>query len=107
MIQPPLPSFGKSISTKIGKLLFRMVCKHFPRNHKLRKIFDLDSLDLSHSSMTNMKNIIQEHNLKALTNNKEKDGKKVSDFRNKGNCTLKSDSHLPKKLVFICFNEYL
>ena len=46
--------------------------------------------------MTNMENIIQQHNLKVLINAKEKDRKKLSNFRSKGNCTLKSDSHLPK-----------
>ena len=38
------------------------VDKHFPKDHKLRKIFNLQTIKISYSCMSNTKQIINNHN---------------------------------------------
>ena len=42
------------------------VCKHFPRRHKLHKIFNRTTLKVSYSGLKNTKNILNNHNSKKL-----------------------------------------
>ena len=41
--------------------------KHFPNNHKLRKIFNRNTVKISYSCMNNTKQIIDNHNKRILT----------------------------------------
>ena len=34
------PPFSKSVSTNVAKIFFQLVPKHYPRSHKLHKIFN-------------------------------------------------------------------
>ena len=48
------PPFSQNVKTNIGKLFFKLMRKNFPKNHKFRKMFNLNTLKLSYSLMTNL-----------------------------------------------------
>ena len=49
------PPFSKNTSTNIGHQFLALVDKHFPKNHKLRKIFNQNTIKVSYSCMNNKK----------------------------------------------------
>ena len=60
------PPFSKSVLTKVGHCFLKLVDKHFPRKHKLHKIFNRNTVKVSYSCTNNMKSIINNHNNKIL-----------------------------------------
>ena len=64
------PPFSLNVKTNIGKEFFKLICKNFPRNHSFRKIFNLNTIKISYSSMKNMKSLIKQHNARVLKNQK-------------------------------------
>ena len=86
------PPFSQNVETNTGKLFFKLVRKNSPENHKFRKIFNLNTLKLSYSSM-------KQHNAKVLT-----DGKKptrLCNWRYKDSCPLVGKC-LAKCTVYKC-----
>ena len=64
-------------------MLIKLVGKHFHKNNKYHKIFNLITLKLSYCCTTNVGNIIKQHNSKVLS--------KTNDSNNyKCNCRSKS-----------------
>ena len=61
--------FNVNVSTKVAKTFLRFIDKHFPRSHKLNKIFNRNTVKVSYSCTENMANIIKGHSNK-LTNTK-------------------------------------
>ena len=61
------PSFSKSVSTNVAKTFLPMVTKHFPWSHKLHKIFNRNTVNVSYICMINMSNIIKGHNKKVIS----------------------------------------
>ena len=53
------PPFSLYVKTNIGKEFFKLIRKHFPRNHSFSKMFNLNTIKISYSSMKNMKNLIK------------------------------------------------
>ena len=66
------PPYSLNVKTNIGKVFLKLVRKHFPRSHKLSKIFNLNTIKISYSSMPNIKNLIKQHNSKILSNDQDK-----------------------------------
>ena len=62
---PPFSSNGKE---NIGKEFFKFNLKHFPRNHSFRKIFNLNTMKTSYSSIKNVKSLIKQHNAMVFKN---------------------------------------
>ena len=60
------PPYSQNVETNIGKLFIKLVSKHFPKNRKYHKIFNLNTLKLSYCCITNVGNIINQHNTKVL-----------------------------------------
>ena len=60
------PPFSKNTSTNIGHKFLALVDKHFPNDHKLRKIFNRNTIKISYSCMNNTKQIIDNHNNKRI-----------------------------------------
>ena len=60
------PPFSKIVETNIGKQFLLLVDKHFPRNHKFRKIFNRNTIKVSYGCMPNMTSVINAHNKKIL-----------------------------------------
>ena len=59
------PSYSQNVKTNIGKRFLKLVKKHFPRGHKLYKIFNRNTLKLSYSCLVAclafLSNIITEY----------------------------------------------
>ena len=77
------PPFSKSVSTNVAKTFLQLITKHFPRSHKLHKIFNRNTVKVSYSYMTNMLKIIKGHNKKVTS--------KPCDQRPKCNCRKKAE----------------
>ena len=60
------PPFSKNVSTNIGHRFLSLVDKHFHKDHKLRKIFNRNTIKISYSCMSNTKRIIDNHNKRIL-----------------------------------------
>ena len=60
------PPFNLNVKTNIGKCFFTIMNECFPENHKLRKIFNRNTLKISYSCMPNVKNSLDAHNKKQL-----------------------------------------
>ena len=54
------PPFSTNVKTNIGKILFKLLRKHFPKTNKLHKIFNKNTIKIS--CTRNMGSIISEHN---------------------------------------------
>ena len=76
--------FSKPVSTNIAKIFLQLVTKHFPRSHKLHKIFNRNTVKVSYSCMNNMSKIIKGHNKKVTS--------KPRDQRPKCNCRKKAEN---------------
>ena len=61
------PPYSQNVKTNIGKTFLKLVKKHFPRGHKLYKIFNRNTLKLSYSCMTSISSVIKQHNYKVLS----------------------------------------
>ena len=58
------PPYNKSVSTNIGRVFLNLLDKHFHKEHKLNKIFNRNSVKLSHSCTCKIEHIIKNHNEK-------------------------------------------
>ena len=88
------PPFSKNVSTNIGHRFLTLVDKHFPKDHKLRKIFNRNTIKISYSCMNNTKQIIDKHNKLILNSSKHDEttgnrvDKKSCNCRQKVTCPL-------------------
>ena len=80
------PAFSQSVKTNIGKIFLKLVRKHFPRHHKLHKIFNPNTLKLSYCCMKNISNIIKQHNATVLATSATH--KCLCKCKNKDTCPL-------------------
>ena len=64
------PPFSKNVRTNIRHRFLALVDKHFPKDHKLRKIFNRNTIKISYSCMNNTKQIIDSHNKRILNSSK-------------------------------------
>ena len=62
------PPFSKSVITNVGRRFLNLIDKHFPPHHKFRKLFNRNTVKISYSCMTNMKNKINQHNRQVIHN---------------------------------------
>jgi hypothetical protein len=56
------PPFSKTVTTSIGKKFLSLLDKHFPRNHKFKKIFNRNTVKVSYGCMPNIAAAINAHN---------------------------------------------
>ena len=56
------PTFSRNVKTNVGKHFFKLLKKHFGKNHKYQKIFNKNTIKVSYSCMDNMKKVINYHN---------------------------------------------
>ena len=55
-----------NVTTNIGRRFLLLLDKHFPKAHKLSKVFDRNNVKVSYSTMPNFASIINAHNKKIL-----------------------------------------
>ena len=48
------PPFSKSVKTNLGKEFFKLLKRHFPKRHKMSKIFNKNTVKLSYSCWRNI-----------------------------------------------------
>ena len=65
--------FSKNVNTKIDHRFLTLVDNHFPKDHKLRKIFNRNTIKISYSCMNDTKQIIDDHNKQILNSSKHAD----------------------------------
>ena len=58
------------MATKVGHYFLKLSDKHFPRQHKLHKIFNKNTVKVSYSCTKNIKSVINSHNKKVLHQNR-------------------------------------
>ena len=63
------PPHCKNVVTKVGHYFLKLLDKHFPRQHKLHKIFNKNTVKISYSCTKNIKSIITSHNKKVVHQN--------------------------------------
>ena len=56
------PPYSANVKTNIGKILFKLLNKHFPSAYKFYKIFNKNTVNLSYSSIKKMASLIATHN---------------------------------------------
>ena len=95
------PPYSSHVSTNIGKSLLAILDRHFPKSHKLYKIFNWNNVKISCSSMPNFANIINSHNKKIINNNIRKPSTQTCNCLLKTSCPLNGDG-LQSSLVYIC-----
>ena len=93
------PPFNANVSTNVAKTFLRLIDKHFPRSHKLNKIFNRNTVKVSYSCTENMANIIKGHNNK-LTNTKVRQ-QLACNCRVKSDCPLNGDCR-KESIVYKC-----
>ena len=87
------PPYNKNVQTNIGREFISLINRSFPTGHKLRKIFNRNTLKLSYSCMPNVKQLIDGHNKAILqsaeTSQPQQDeGTKTCNCRKKDECPL-------------------
>ena len=80
------PPYSQNVQTNVAKSFFQLINKHFPKSHKLDKIFNINNLKFS--CTTNMANIIKNHNQKILNECDDDENERRCNCRNKELCPL-------------------
>ena len=75
--------------------------RHFPKSHKLYKIFNWNNVKISYSSMPNFAGIINSQNEKIIKNNIPKPSAPTCNCRSKTSFPL-NGAYLQSNLVYIC-----
>ena len=73
------PPFSKSVSTNVAKTFPQLVTKHFPRSHKLHKIFNWNNIKVSYSCMNNISKIIKGHNKKVKSKSRDQNHNAIAE----------------------------
>ena len=95
------PPYSCNVATNIGKKFLLLLGKHFPKAHKLSKVFNRNNVKVSYSSMPNFASTINTHNMKILNKNIVKATSTPCNCRVKKSCLLDSNC-LQSSLVYIC-----
>ena len=86
------PPCNKNVKTNIGRAFLSLIDRSFPTGHRLRKIFNRNTLKLSYSCMPNVKQLIDGHNKSILKNAEtaqpRQDERKKCSCRKKEECPL-------------------
>ena len=93
------PPYSQNVRTNIAKSFLCLIDKHFPKSHKLHKIFNRNNLKVSYSCTTNMANIVKSHNQKILNENNEASDEKKCNCRSKNLCPL-DGACLTKNIIY-------
>ena len=84
-----------NVKANIGKVFLKLIMKHLPRSHKFNKIFNLNTIKISYSSMPNVKNLVKQHNSKILSKDQDK-------IQRSSNSRIKESCHLNGKCLHQC-----
>ena len=85
------PPYSKNVTTNIGRTFLNILDEEFPENHALHKIFNRNTVKVSYSCMTNIKQTIDGHNKAIL----KKDDPHYKTLDNGCNCKSPDKYPLP------------
>ena len=84
------PPVSMNVASNIGKNFFSLLNEYFPKTSKLHKIINKNTIKLSYSCMANMKQKIDNHNRKIMSNGREREEvTRTCNCRDKTLCPLK------------------
>ena len=93
------PPFSLTIKTNVAKSFFRLLDEHFARSHSLYKIFSRNTIKVSYSCMSNVSQIIKQHNRNV--SNKKQNQTNPWNCRNKNKCLLTGNCKV-QNLIYKC-----
>lgn len=96
------PPFNRNVQTNIGREFINLIDKCFPNGHKLRQIFNRNTVKLSYSCTPSMKQVIDGHNKATIRKAKQPEQDqtvKACNCRNKNDCPLEGEC-LQKEIVY-------
>ena len=94
------PPYSMNVTTNIAKCFLNLIDKHFPKRHKLHKIFNRNNVKVSYSCLPNVASIVTSHNKTILSNNPTTDSPKCN-CRKKESCPLEGNC-LDKNVIYRC-----
>ena len=93
------PPFSQTVKTNVARLFLRLLDKHFPRSHILRKLFNQNTIKVSYSSMENVAHITKKHNQR-ISSCKEKPNPSCN-CKNKEKCPMNGKCQV-QNVVYKC-----
>ena len=94
------PPFSRNVATNISKKFFTLLSACFPANNKLHKVINKNTIKLSYSCMSNIKQSIANHNKAILSKEKIKEEQiKLCNCRTRTWCPLQGNC-LQKGVVY-------
>ena len=82
------PPYSKNVQTNVGKQFLNLITKHFPKGHKLNKIFNKNNVKISYSCLRNIESIVRSHNKRIIESNDAQTPITKCNCRVKSNCPL-------------------
>ena len=96
--------YNKCVSTNIGRAFLNLLDKYFHKEHKLNKIFNRNSVKVSHSCTRNIEHITKNHNRKVTQSYIEKSPEASCNCKEKNKCPLEGNC-LIKNIVYMATVE--
>lgn len=96
------PPFSRHVKTNIGRKFLILVKKHFPKDHKLHKIFNPSTIKISYSCMPCVDDIVKQHNSYVRRQEKDDENARTCNCRTPGDCPLRGEC-LASEIVY-CAN---
>ena len=93
------PPFNINVATNVAKTFLSLIDKHFPKDKKLSKIFNRNTIKVSHSCLANVKQTISNKNPRLLQLHRMKESSQHSKLCN---CWHKSSCPLDGKCLTKC-----
>ena len=81
-------SYSLNVKTNISIIFLKLITKHFPRLHKLNKIFKLNTNKIDYRLMPNVNNLVTQHNSKITSNDQDKIQRSCNSRIKKRRCPL-------------------
>lgn len=83
------PPYSLNVKTNIGKKFLWLLAKHFPKGHRLNKIFNKNTVKLSYSCLPNVRTILNSTRSQKTVEEGKKD--KMCNCRNKAKCPINGE----------------
>ena len=95
------PPYSVNVASNIGRKFLKLLENEFPKEHKLNRIFNRNTVKVSYSCTRNIKNIIDSHNKKTLTSNLQQQDvpARKCNCRNSDECPMSGDC-LARAIVY-------
>ena len=87
------PRYSSTVKTNVGKLFLELLRQHFPKGHKLHKVFNKNTINVSYSCLKNMGSVLSRHNKKIRSRTEDQYG---CNCRNKDECPVDNTCLAPR-----------